>query len=639
MAKIGIIFPYKEMEEMARPLITQRELDIVYMKTAQVADVVTEARRAIEAGAEIIISRGYEAMLVRKYTNVPLVEMKIEFQEIGKLIRKAKKMLPKDNLKIALICFRNMIDHMDGLGDLLDVELKLVYIDRSEECVDAVRQLKQDKIDLVIGGESIVQEANAQGLPALQYYFGSEHAILVALEEADRLQYAMEVEKSNAAQLESILDTSFNGIIKINSEGTVTVINHLVENLIGKGMEDVIGKHVLDIFPEFDGAILQDILTGRRDQFIISVNIRKQAWILNMAPIQYDETITGAILSLQRMVENSGKNADARKKMMLTGYTTDTMFSSIQSENPTMLKQLELARKYALSERPVVIYAEGGTEYFRLAEAIHCGSAHRSSPFVSANMEAMNEDEQMRSLFGKTANGKDYTLDTIFHKAQQGTVFISNIDKMGLCAQNLLFGLLVNQEFGKTDVEMSEVCAARVIVSSKRDLKELVESGEFSSDLFYYLQGLGIHIPPMRERKKDIKNLFETEFGACCKRYNKYLTLTEGAVKQVLELPWNGNQMQIRAFCETLVVRMDRRRVDEVEVQRLYQELYPAISVIEGRKQLVIYKEQEAERIEKLLEKYYGNRNAVAKELGISTTTLWRKMKKYGITSEVWSQG
>ena len=89
--------------------------------------------------------------------------------------------------------------------------------------------------------------------------------------------------------------------------------------------------------------------------------------------------------------------------------------------------------------------------------------------------------------------------------------------------------------------------------------------------------------------------------------------------------------LQVKTFCERLVLTAQKRSIDEVMIQKLYAQLYPHIEEICGEKKIVIYKSPEAEELGELLEKHHGNRGVVAKELGISTTTLWRRMKKYGI--------
>ena len=104
-----------------------------------------------------------------------------------------------------------------------------------------------------------------------------------------------------------------------------------------------------------------------------------------------------------------------------------------------------------------------------------------------------------------------------------------------------------------------------------------------------------------------------------------------GIDKKLQELKWTGNGIQLRSFCERLVLTAKKRMIDEVVLQNLYDELFPHVEESHGEKRILVYRSQETDELEELLERFHGNRKLVAEELGISTTTLWRRMKKYGI--------
>ena len=107
--------------------------------------------------------------------------------------------------------------------------------------------------------------------------------------------------------------------------------------------------------------------------------------------------------------------------------------------------------------------------------------------------------------------------------------------------------------------------------------------------------------------------------------------MTNGAEKRIEELGWPGNLVQMEAFCNRLVLTTEKRTIDEVLIQRLYDKLYPNLQVTEETETVVVYKSPEEEQIRHLLERFHGNRKMIAEELGISPTTLWRRMKKYGL--------
>lgn len=623
MARLGLLFPFQEMLEIAKTIIEEEKIDVAYMKVITTAEAVSEARKAIEAGADIVVSRGQAASLIKKNTNVPLIEMRIHAQEIGLLIKRAKEFLKKELPHIGIVCYKNMLCDMNNMAELFDVKLSIVYIENAEESFSCVAKLKERGVDFIIGGAATCEDANSIGIPAL-IYGSSVESIKESFRESQKMAYAMEVEKRNEAQFETVLDTTFNGIIKINAEGNIIVINKLVENLIGEDMKSVLGKRLLDIFPEFDEKRVNAILSGEADNYTLSVNIRKQTWLLTMAPIQYNEMITGAILSLHKLQENVRTNNQLQKNMYMNGYVADTLFTQLKTCNEQMKEEIELARRYALSDRPVVLVAEEGTEYYAFAEAIHNGSARKNGPFVSVNLESMDEEEQFQTLFAHQ------TLSA-FSKAENGTLFIRGIEQAGRRVQNYLARMLGNENIARTDVQQTDTYNVRLVFMTKMPLEEQLEREIISEELFYEIQGLTIHILPLRQRKEDLEEIFKKYFSEFCKKYNKYLVLTNGALEKIKSLKWKGNQIQICSFCERLVLTSDKRSVDEVKIQKIYEILYPKIISQRGEKKIVVYENPESEEIHGLLEKYHGNRSAIAKELGISTTTLWRKMKKYGL--------
>ncbi len=649
MAKIGLIFPYQDIMDIAQRILPDTDLDVAYQKVVETTEAVEAARDAVEAGADIIVARGYQAMLIMQYTNVPVVALRLHAQEIGMLLKKSREIVKKDRPRIGLVVFKNMLCDMSRMEELFSVELKIAQVNRTEEIMDSVHDILDQGVDLFIGGATVCDEANNLGYPALLYQ-SSDESVREALREADRMSYAMESEKRNEAQFETILDTTFNGIIKINADGCITVINKQVENLIGKNVEDVVGLPVGEVFPEFEEKMIRDILDGKSDSYTVSVNLRKQAWILLMAPIEYEGAITGAILSLQKLSEGIKRQTLTQRDMYLNGYTARHEFRDFHVENERMAQQLELAKKYALSDSPVLIYGETGTESMAVAESIHNNSSRKNGPFISVNLGAVSPENQVRVLFGErrdmqSEREKSADLDeengsgeermkAAAVRANHGTLFLQGIELLNTQAQDRLLQLLHGEVSPKIISTPVEALVVRVIVSTDISLRHLVDQGEYSRELFYLLQSLVVELPPLRERKEDLAFYSQQYFAEFSQKYNKYLVLTNGARNQILSQRWEGNLLQLKGFCERLVLTADKRSIDEVAVQKLYESLYPETRQIEGQEKTVVYQSREAEELNRLLERYHGNRQAVAKELGISTTTLWRRMKKYGVEAK-----
>lgn len=635
MVKIALLLPHKDMLGIAEKVVQEQGIDVDYIKVIETVDAVNEARLAVENGARIIVARGYQAEIIKEYTHVPLVEIRLHAQEIGLLLKKAKSIVKKEHPHVGIVIFKNMVCNLTHMEELFDVKLSIGYMNRMEDAARELAELAKKQPDVIIGGDFICEEAQKMGFPAI-YLQATGESIAEALQAAKKMAYTAETEQQNAAQFETVLDTSFNGIVKINAEGKIIVINKLVENLLGKNNEDVIGMEIPDIVPGIDMSAINSILQGEKDNYFTSVNLRKQAWMLMVASIQYDGKITGAILSLQKASDAVRKDSKSRKDMFLNGFVAQTTFQNIYSESSKMKRTLELAKKYALSDSPVLIYGEEGTEYYLIAEAIHNNSMRKSNPYVSVNTRGIEKDQQLAFFFGGESGsaGIEARKNGLLVKADHGTVFINGIEHLTLRVQYQIARTMMSQTITRTDAQPLDNLDVRIIASSKVNLLQMVNNGTFSEELYYLLQGLMIEVPSLNQRAEDLRYYFEKYLKFFSHKYNKYLVVTEGTWKKLEKLSWKGNLVQLKSFCERLVLTIDKRNIDEVCIQDLYSDLYPCFGEVHGEQKVVVYKSPEAVELNALLEKHNGNRALVAEELGISTTTLWRRMKKYGVEAK-----
>lgn len=635
MTRIAVLLPYREMAETAQRVIDENHYQIDYVKVIESEDAVNEARIAAEQGADIIIARGYQAQLIKSYTNIPVVEMRFHAQEIGLLIQRAKRLSHKERPVIGLAAFENMLCDLSHMEELFDVRLLISYIDRIEEVPDILHNMKREGADCVIGGDTVCQEAEKIGCYSIKFKATGE-SVRDAMERAKSMAYAVENEKRNTAQFETVLDTSFNGIIKINSDGRIIAVNRLVENLLGKDMEEVKGEMLYDIFPQIDKWVVDAILSGERENCSSSIEIRGRNWMFLAAPIQFDGQITGAILSLHAITEIARKDRQLANHMLMHGYTAETRFSDIYTANEAMHKVLETAKEYALSDSPVLIYGGTGTEYYNIAEAIHNGSIRKSGPFVSVNVSGLKEEEQMSVLFGgrNGGAGKEPWGKGALVRASHGTILIKEIEKLTMQAQYQLTRVILDGALNRTDALPMDNVDVRVIGTTRKNLQYCVNKGLFQESLYYVLHGLTLNLPPLNSRGEDLRYYIDLHFKEFCRKYNKPLVITEGGYECLLAFAWQGNMLQVRAFMERLVLMARKRSVGEGLIRKLYGELYPYVGDIEGGDKVVVYQSEEAVRISELLRKYRGSRKLAAEEMGISTTTLWRKMNKYGIESK-----
>jgi len=230
-------------------------------------------------------------------------------------------------------------------------------------------------------------------------------------------------------------------------------------------------------------------------------------------------------------------------------------------------------------------------------------------------------------LFGNYSTRKD-TPACIAEMAQNGTLYLCNVDFMMLETQNKLLNLIQGKFIhnGATSPVSANV---RVIASAEHNLLERVENGEFRRDLFYALNVLSLDVPALRERREDIPGWLDYYLEEYQEKYKRYLHLTNGARQFAKEYDWPGNLDQMNSVCERIVMLTEKRNVDEVFLRKQLEEVTPLMTA--KAEKVVLIQDPMALKISRLLSEHSGNREKVASELGISKTTLWRYMKKYGI--------
>lgn len=622
------------MLEQARNVIREDELDIDILKVIKTSDSVYEARQAVEQGAEVVLARGVQAAFIRQYTNIPVAELTLTGQEIGLMIASAKKKVPdKKCPQIALIGFKNMFSDTTYADELFDIRLKFYDITAIEQAAEKVDFAIQEGADVLLGGDTVNALAAQKGIPA-QFIDSTEESIRSAIGVAKKMILTAEAEKNFTAQFETVLDNSYNGILEIDENKEIMIVNRAGEELFHKKASQLEGTALEKVIPELEQRYIDDVLSGKRDSFMTSVYVAGVPMMLTAAPIQYENKIRGAIISLYRNASVRKNDADELHSYYLKGYVAHAHFSDIRITGKEMEYCVELSKMYALSKNPVLICGEDGTDKEKLAQCIHNNSSYKAGPFVAVNCSGMTEQMQVDRLFGNPDAEDESMKKGALAIGDHGTIVISEIEKLSLLCQYRLYRAIRYDSLIQNDLERSQTLDNRIIAITGADLYQYVEQGRFRQDLYYLLNSLTVEIPPLRKRPQDIRAIVEDCRVRFTKRYARFPKIAEDAMEALAGFGWQGNEIQLESFCERLFLTSPKKTITSDYVYFLLDTLYPVKERISEDGTTVIYQHPEAARLTELLEKHQGNRSAVAKELGISTTTLWRRMKKYGVINK-----
>lgn len=634
MSKIAILLPKEYMLEQARNVIREDELDIDILKEIKTSDSVYEARQAVEQGAEVVLARGVQAAFIRQYTNIPVAELTLTGQEIGLMIASAKKKVPdKKCPQIALIGFKNMFSDTTYADELYDIRLKFYDITAIEQAAEKVDLAIQEGADVLLGGDTVNALAAQKGIPA-QFIDSTEESIRSAIGVAKKMILTAEAEKNFTAQFETVLDNSYNGILEIDENKEIMIVNRAGEELFHKKASQLEGTALEKVIPELEQRYIDDVLSGKRDSFMTSVYVAGVPMMLTAAPIQYENKIRGAIISLYRNASVRKNDADELHSYYLKGYVAHAHFSDIRITGKEMEYCVELSKMYALSKNPVLICGEDGTDKEKLAQCIHNNSSYKAGPFVAVNCSGMTEQMQVDRLFGNPDAEDESMKKGALAISDHGTIVISEIEKLSLLCQYRLYRAIRYDSLIQNDLERSQTLDNRIIAITGADLYQYVEQGRFRQDLYYLLNSLTVEIPPLRKRPQDIRAIVEDCRVRFTKRYARFPKIAEDAMEALAGFGWQGNEIQLESFCERLFLTSPKKTITSDYVYFLLDTLYPVKERISEDGTTVIYQHPEAAHLTELLEKHQGNRSAVAKELGISTTTLWRRMKKYGVINK-----
>lgn len=642
MSKIGVIAPTQQIFDLMQKSINQMGIaGMVHLRYAGLEDAVAVARELEAAEVDVLVSRGGAAgrILASDEVTAPLVEIAISFQDIAAAIHECRRVTNKEFPRIALVPFHGVRDDIRALAPLLNVDMS-VYpgADTLTSLEDVVRQVAVDGPDVLLGGAS-VQLAAQYKLPAVLLTSG-DMAIWVALEEALKLAYARRIEKEKAKRFEVVVDLSREGVITLDRGGRVLLTNPAAARILGLPGQTA-GRHWREVLTMFElspclerGETISDVVFTRGNDSLM----------VNARPIRVGQDLAGAVVTVQESQYISDLENKIRKELFTKGLVASYTFRDILGNSPQIEECRRIALQYAVTKSTVLITGETGTGKEMFAQSIHNASPCRQGPFVAINCAALPPSLLESELFGyeegaftgASRKGKP----GLFELAQGGTIFLDEISEMDRYGQTRLLRILQERCIMRLGGGGYVPLNVRVLVASNRNLEEMVQSGEFRSDLYYRINLLTLHLPSLREREGDIALLVEQFSAACRKKYHKEPQCTQSAIRRLSEHDWPGNVRELQNVIERLCLSSRSLLLDAFDVEAALTDkrtLAVSASVAEETQRSRSFESQSEERrqIVKALGQCGGNQKMTASVLGMDRGTLSRKMRKYGIRKAI----
>ena len=586
---------------------------------------------------EVIVSRRGTAHLLREAVHIPV----LAFPESSLDILISLKEASAKGQKIMLPVFRGRLNSMDILQELLNIEIiQGVYHDAislKQLIIEGCRQ----GCEVVIGGSVTMQIARKYGLGFVEIVT-SEEDIDEAIENAKSVARSNREEKAMVQRYRSIINAASDGIVAVDEKSCVTAINRTAKKLLNISDKNVSGKPVGVFFP--NPGIQSVLKTGKALHDRIE-KFGSESFVCEHLPVILDSDIIGGITTF-REISGVMRTENKVRRSLTKGLVARYCIKDMIHKSDCMRDIIKKARMFAKTDSTILIIGETGTGKEVMAQSIHNLSGRKKLPFVSVNCAALPDQLLESELFGYEegafTGSKKGGKPGRFEIAHRGTIFLDETDTTPQNVQIRLLRVLQEREVMRVGGDRKIPIDVRVIATAGKDLGVAVQEDRFREDLFFRLNVLRIHIPPLRERTEDIPILLRSFIRQISDR-NKLesVALPEVYIKKLALYSWPGNVRQLRNFAERVVLNCNLQFNKDM-LDELYNELaqYPSPSPTpQALNKTISLKEQirtrqlanEREIIYNALEEARFCKTKAAKTLGVSRTTLWRKIKEAGL--------
>ena len=434
-----------------------------------------------------------------------------------------------------------------------------------------------------------------------------------------------------------ILDSISEGVFTVDMNWRITSFNRAAERITGIPRDKAIGQPCKDVLRadicETTCTLRQTIHTGKpimnKAVHIIDIRGRKKAIAVSTALLRDKKgNVIGGVETFRDM-----SMVEQLRKEITSGYCCE----DIISQSHKMREIFAILPNIAASDATVLLEGETGTGKELFARAIHNLSSRKNKPFIAVNCSALPDTLLESELFGYRAGAfTDAKKDKLgrFALAEGGTLFLDEIGDISPAIQVKLLRVLQDKTYEPVGGVSSVKADVRIIAATNKKLEELLERGGFREDLYYRINVVKLELPPLRERKEDIPLLVEHFISRFNSLYAKNIScVTNDVMVALLAHDYPGNIRELENIIQHCFVLCQGEIIELEHLPNSIRKLHEPESTTGG--EYTSLKQMEIALITRALKRTGGNKTAAAKQLGIDKSTLFRKIKAYGIKPDV----
>ncbi|MDU2064691.1 MAG: sigma 54-interacting transcriptional regulator [Sporomusaceae bacterium] len=617
MKKIAILAPNDIKLSHIQSILSQYKKEIIF-EVGSLEDGLIQAKKLRQKGIEVIIARGETAFNIRdRYPDIVVVAVPITGIDFVQSLEVAKQY----GGQVAVVSFPSMMREIERLESALGVKIRKYGLQKRSDVDAALKQAVKDGADVILGGYTAMQAAKKYDFPYVEFVTGDQ-VYLDCFHTAKGILQSISQQKRRSGMIKTVLNHAYEGILSVDEQGLIYSVNPIAQRILQ--IYDNSREAVDKVLPELG---LSSVLRSGREELNQFLTMNNIQILCNKVPILDRGRIIGAVATFQDVTKIQNMESKIRHEFYAKGHRATYHFQDISAKDLTTKELVRMAKRFAVSEANILLSGETGVGKEVFAQSIHNYSKRKDGPFVAVNCAALPAQLLESELFGYVSGAftgaKKEGKPGLFEVAHGGTIFLDEIGEMDYVNQGRLLRVLQERSvvrLGSTKVTPVNV---RVLAATNRNLEQFVKEHKFREDLYYRLNVLFLSIAPLRERKKDIIGYAHQFLEEFCRQSSiSGLKLSSEASNLLEQHPWPGNIRELRNVIQRVVVLSTGKTVSKIQ-------MLTAIGIHNSGR--ADKDSEEAKGILAALQACDRNLEKTAEKLSISRSTLWRKMRKFGL--------
>ena len=585
---------------------------------------------------DVIISAGANASLLRSALTIPVVSIKVTGYDLLMALKKARQI--SDRIGVGI--YREKIAELEAAKELLQVEVSQQPYETIDDIKESFQRLHAEGYKVIVGSSFVVGLAEENGLHGILVY--SLESIRQAIEDAVQIAELAVIEAARYDKLNAVLHHLHEAVLAVDRQQRITAVNPLMDRFLGVEPGGLLGRDLREVAPSLS---LQDVLAEDEEAVDSVIQLAGKSYLMTRIALREAGRISGALLTLvdAQAIQRADKVVRSQRKSR--GLSARYHFDQIQGQSAPIRQARAVAQRCAKTLSTVLITGESGTGKELFAQAIHNASHRGDGPFVALNCASFPESLLESELFGYEdgafTGARKGGKAGLFESAHTGTIFLDEIGDMPITLQTRLLRVLQEREVVRLGGQSPIPVDVRVIAATHGQLPERIKDGKFRADLYYRLNILRVALPPLRERQQDIPGLALQLLFTSLRRQGCSLPADQALaplMPTLLKYTWPGNVRELENIMERLAAflgsfstvaaidyQMFLAEAPELDFSKA-AEVAPAVEAKPVG--APVPNRLDTAAILGALTRAGGNKQVAAALLGVSRTTLWRKLRE-----------